>query len=138
MLTLTFLFFFFCKQKTAYEMRISDWSSDVCSSDLRKHVRGDVATTHDDLSRREVEVPWSYPQPPAEKPEADSATGRRIPWPSSDVLCVTGTDHYEKGPRQRCDLTGRHRPAGDSPSKHPALRAERGWGRHGRTAHFRS
>src|SRR3546814_9041782 len=30
---LWFLFFFF-KQKTAYEMRISDWSSDVCSSDL--------------------------------------------------------------------------------------------------------
>src|SRR3546814_5429975 len=26
--------FFFCKQKTAYDMRISDWSSDVCSSDL--------------------------------------------------------------------------------------------------------
>src|SRR3546814_1340633 len=31
--SLSFLFFFF-KQKTAYEMRISDWSSDVCSSDL--------------------------------------------------------------------------------------------------------
>src|SRR3546814_8483008 len=29
-----FLFFFFFKQKSAYEMRISDWSSDVCSSDL--------------------------------------------------------------------------------------------------------
>src|SRR3546814_7605140 len=28
------VFFFFVKQKTAYEMRISDWSSDVCSSDL--------------------------------------------------------------------------------------------------------
>src|SRR3546814_6992975 len=28
--------FFFFKQKTAYEMRISDWSSDVCSSDLLK------------------------------------------------------------------------------------------------------
>src|SRR3546814_19577413 len=28
------MIFFFCKQKTAYEMRISDWSSDVCSSDL--------------------------------------------------------------------------------------------------------
>src|SRR3546814_5619336 len=28
-------FFFLFKQKTAYEMRISDWSSDVCSSDLR-------------------------------------------------------------------------------------------------------
>src|SRR3546814_7514656 len=32
---LCFLFFF--KQKTAYEMRISDWSSDVCSSDLEIH-----------------------------------------------------------------------------------------------------
>src|SRR3546814_5536559 len=30
------LLFFFFKQKTAYEMRISDWSSDVCSSDLMK------------------------------------------------------------------------------------------------------
>src|SRR3546814_15919507 len=28
------MYFFFFKQKTAYEMRISDWSSDVCSSDL--------------------------------------------------------------------------------------------------------
>src|SRR3546814_1603891 len=32
-LLLSFVFFFF-KQKTAYEVRISDWSSDVCSSDL--------------------------------------------------------------------------------------------------------
>src|SRR3546814_7756742 len=32
-ITFSFFFFFF-KQKTAYEMRISDWSSDVCSSDL--------------------------------------------------------------------------------------------------------
>src|SRR3546814_9242945 len=31
---LLMFFFFFFKQKTAYEMRISDWSSDVCSSDL--------------------------------------------------------------------------------------------------------
>src|SRR3546814_4968266 len=31
---LRFCSFFFFKQKTAYEMRISDWSSDVCSSDL--------------------------------------------------------------------------------------------------------
>src|SRR3546814_2061123 len=31
-----FVFFFFFKQKTAYEMRISDWSSDVCSSDLQR------------------------------------------------------------------------------------------------------
>src|SRR3546814_3482331 len=31
--------FFFFKQKTAYEMRISDWSSDVCSSDLDLAIR---------------------------------------------------------------------------------------------------
>src|SRR3546814_7561945 len=36
------VFFFFFKQKTAYEMRISDWSSDVCSSDLaHQHESGD-------------------------------------------------------------------------------------------------
>src|SRR3546814_8856524 len=35
-------FFFFFKQKTAYEMRISDWSSDVCSSDLQ-----DLPRLHD-------------------------------------------------------------------------------------------
>src|SRR3546814_19206768 len=33
-LIMCFVCFFFFKQKTAYEMRISDWSSDVCSSDL--------------------------------------------------------------------------------------------------------
>src|SRR3546814_4164293 len=32
--------FFFFKQKTAYEVRISDWSSDVCSSDLLDHFEG--------------------------------------------------------------------------------------------------
>src|SRR3546814_2049670 len=38
-------FFFFFKQKTAYEMRISDWSSDVCSSDLLKDLLG-VSVQH--------------------------------------------------------------------------------------------
>src|SRR3546814_2034155 len=36
------LIFFCFKQKTAYEMRISDWSSDVCSSDLPAHLLADV------------------------------------------------------------------------------------------------
>src|SRR3546814_7867154 len=41
--------FFFFKQKTAYEVRISDWSSDVCSSDLTEHgvkFRADPAGAH--------------------------------------------------------------------------------------------
>src|SRR3546814_9818910 len=38
----SYVFVFFFKQKTAYEMRISDWSSDVCSSDLPCGRRGQV------------------------------------------------------------------------------------------------
>src|SRR3546814_3293565 len=51
-----FVFFFFFKQKTAYEMRISDWSSDVCSSDLagegtglERYVTFDFETTDTDV-----------------------------------------------------------------------------------------
>src|SRR3546814_15178888 len=44
--------FFFFKQKTAYEMRISDWSSDVCSSDLvADRVRGLEAGADDFLTK---------------------------------------------------------------------------------------
>src|SRR3546814_1790244 len=41
------LVFFFFKQKTAYEMRISDWSSDVCSSDLRGDPAGAAVAGRD-------------------------------------------------------------------------------------------
>src|SRR3546814_3956677 len=49
-------FFFFFKQKTAYEMRISDWSSDVCSSDLHpvwlhRQVGDDEADFGEQLAR---------------------------------------------------------------------------------------
>src|SRR3546814_3861019 len=47
-------FFFFFKQKTAYEMRISDWSSDVCSSDLttlRVAVMDDTSRAANDTER---------------------------------------------------------------------------------------
>src|SRR3546814_14968122 len=42
---------FFFKQKTAYEMRMSDWSSDVCSSDLSHRVRGDAERAGEDVGR---------------------------------------------------------------------------------------
>src|SRR3546814_8802742 len=41
LVVLLLIFFFFFKQKTAYEMRISDWSSDVCSSDLFRCIAPD-------------------------------------------------------------------------------------------------
>src|SRR3546814_5337953 len=47
------MFFFFFKQKTAYELRISDWSSDVCSSDLSgEH----VAQPLDQLEQRRIDI----------------------------------------------------------------------------------
>src|SRR3546814_1172853 len=65
------MFFFFFKQKTAYEMRISDWSSDVCSSDLVRREpdsrgagrQADQRATdpepaaHDDRARRAARTP---------------------------------------------------------------------------------
>src|SRR3546814_3323813 len=65
--------FFFFKQKTAYEMRISDWSSDVCSSDLhatspRKIAFGGSAWTADRLG-----------EPGACRPDADFLSrGKRL------------------------------------------------------------
>src|SRR3546814_1307938 len=54
------LFFFFFKQKTAYEMRISDWSSDVCSSDLRRPPRAPrhhvSRRRHERLSRQRARL----------------------------------------------------------------------------------
>src|SRR3546814_3150700 len=54
-----YILFFFFKQKTAYEMRISDWSSDVCSSDLVVHreVKFELLARHFDVEgQRGVEI----------------------------------------------------------------------------------
>src|SRR3546814_10441236 len=47
--------FFFFKQKTAYEMRISDWSSDVCSSDLSGRHLWIVTNAHRDSWQLKLE-----------------------------------------------------------------------------------
>src|SRR3546814_6901147 len=55
-----FVMFFFFKQKTAYEMRISDWSSDVCSSDLKEsHRRFRFRSAPDQLAQHVVQNPAS-------------------------------------------------------------------------------
>src|SRR3546814_5818737 len=59
--------FFFFKQKTAYEMRISDWSSDVCSSDLR-HRRAQLVEAHGFALQRE-------PDPGAEEQRQEQQQG---------------------------------------------------------------
>src|SRR3546814_3225488 len=53
-----YCFFFLCKQKTAYEMRISDWSSDVCSSDLADIGWKALAVNLSDLAAMGARPAW--------------------------------------------------------------------------------
>src|SRR3546814_5026552 len=65
--------FFFSKQKTAYEMRISDWSSDVCSSELAAKAR----ITFDDLGDGVVFLGlMGFIDPPREEAKAAIAECR--------------------------------------------------------------
>src|SRR3546814_7386324 len=78
---------FFFKQKTAYEMRISDWSSDVCSSDLgRKDVRV-VMSTHDNGSTDGKKI---FFRPPIELGDNASHSRRLCDKRDSDkqLLCA--------------------------------------------------
>src|SRR3546814_2368948 len=56
--------FFFFKQKTAYEMRISDWSSDVCSSDLSPRQRAEIQHRPTDQQRYPAATADLLDQPP--------------------------------------------------------------------------
>src|SRR3546814_16571875 len=82
---------FFFKQKTAYEMRISDWSSDVCSSDLpfRKDGRWFYSRTVEGqqypiLCRTAVE-------PPADLPESEPVPGEEV---LLDMNVLAGESDY--------------------------------------------
>src|SRR3546814_3251630 len=68
-------FFFFFKQKTAYEMRISDWSSDVCSSDLPQW----EANLSSDLKGKKVGIPKEY-RPDGLNAEISAMWDRGIEW----------------------------------------------------------
>src|SRR3546814_7397909 len=95
LLCMSFLFFFF-KQKTAYEMRISDWSSDVCSADLR-------ALQHRDQLRDAGELATDQYRDPSGAGRSDAGadgTGR-------------GAGHAQQGPQGiSADprLAGQHKP----------------------------
>src|SRR3546814_7192753 len=78
-IVLYLIIFFFFKQKTAYERRISDWSSDVCSSDLPR--TEDPGTTRG---------PWSPPQAPSRPRRLPPPAGRRT------VDQQAGRDHQAR------------------------------------------
>src|SRR3546814_5834858 len=70
------VFFFFFKQKTAYEMRITDWSSDVCSSDLHARLPHGAA---EGLRRRRLRVLHQLREPQGPPPAGDSQGGAAVP-----------------------------------------------------------
>src|SRR3546814_6469748 len=96
----TCAFFFFFKQKTAYEMRISDWSSDVCSSDL----------PHQALQSKRPKMPGHF-----ERDEAGLGSGHGIG--AQELIgkhCeVIDPDRLERSEERRvgkeCVSTGRTR-----------------------------
>src|SRR3546814_7309108 len=79
MLGLCHYLFFFVKQKTAYEMRISDWSSDVCSSDLEGGNAG--AARANAFGERALRI------------ELELELSRKIEFGEKLVLADVGRDH---------------------------------------------
>src|SRR3546814_18185266 len=77
-------FIFFFKQKTAYEMRISDWSSDVCSSDLPQHQPQQGRQAEHDVAEAV--------QPPAHQHQ-----------PRADAGITAGLGQVDQDPRQRSE-----------------------------------
>src|SRR3546814_3856439 len=78
-------FFFFFKQKTAYEMRISDWSSDVCSSDLNIMVTNTPGVLTEDTADMTMALILSVPRRLAEG-EKLVRSGQWAGWSPSGML----------------------------------------------------
>src|SRR3546814_4368187 len=85
--------FFFFKQKTAYELRISDWSSDVCSSDLRAGLSDAMpispisrqnAITHD------RSMTTTAAKPRRSQAARSAATRAKVIAAARDILCAQG------------------------------------------------
>src|SRR3546814_10827961 len=106
-----FVFCFF-KQKTAYEMRISDWSSDVCSSDLPYTIGLDgVATPAPALVKHAPLGDWvggdrigstEQLEQPGGKQHAQRVAGGAVNDTSHFAISQTGTPRSEAGCRRRC------------------------------------
>src|SRR3546814_10108007 len=102
--------FFFFKQKTAYEMRISDWSSDVCSSDLPSR-----------CAVQSIALPPSRNRPPAR-----SVRYRRRslppPFPAASVRaaphCRSAAARPLSGVRRSSDIPPAPRPRAVPPARH--------------------
>src|SRR3546814_17689261 len=124
--------FFFFKQKTAYEMRISDWSSDVCSSDLDDEQPGSDQRVTEDLHVGRVQTaqhPFTKPAraivagPCGPQQECNGTRQRKepgdcrsnahfLPHVASDTNLAVAATHHAGGP-------GSHRTPQQPPGSNP-------------------
>src|SRR3546814_10191364 len=108
-----------CKQKTAYEMRISDWSSDVCSSDLGAGTRGmsalatvaAIAVTIGGVGRLAATDPKrrrSFDLPPYQGRRRVTLAVTAVFLPGM-LLLIFGTRSEERRVGKECVITCRYR-----------------------------
>src|SRR3546814_1061234 len=99
---------FFFKQKTAYEMRISDWSSDVCSSDLGFEREGDrVSAVHTERGpRRARDIVFALG---AWSPTVAKQLGLHLPIQPGKGYSITYTRSEERRVGKECVSTCRSR-----------------------------
>src|SRR3546814_5119865 len=106
-MSLVLFCFFFFKQKTAYEMRISDWSSDVCSSDLQtaRVDRSDVPGP----ARRTVRRVYHPPECRNRSQDAaDRGRGARHPRPHRIAACRRQVHRQRSRAGRTCGRSEEH------------------------------
>src|SRR3546814_17945742 len=96
---------FFFTQKTAYEMRISDWSSDVCSSDLRADQQAIVETGVEQLHRARGRRAWAR----FEFDPRDETAGTHVDDMARALQAVRGVRSEERRVGKECISTCRAR-----------------------------
>src|SRR3546814_18821845 len=123
-LVFSFVFFFFFKQKTAYDMRISDWSSDVCSSDLLRHPvqpgghdrdqrpDGELEHPGECVEVGELRVRGGLVQRPAERRECDQEKPDQHPDPGPDTELRRDQDREQQHDRPDEKVREEKRPVG--------------------------
>src|SRR3546814_14035181 len=110
--------FFFFKQKTAYEMRISDWSSDVCSSDLDDYVEQLEALfggrLYIELSRR-----GDATEKAAEAALIDLAYARALPLVATNPANFVEPQFHPAHDAMLCIAQSAYVESEDRPASHP-------------------
>src|SRR5213594_4797245 len=91
-----FFVFFFFKQKTAYEISVRDWSSDVCSSDLRAEQVAVERAQRLHAPLRELLEPIRHRARRREAAQPTEPSDQRVPPDVLQVFESAGADHQQR------------------------------------------